>query len=101
MHVCFLLDVSSSISCFPSYSISFRLMVITQFRLRCLLSLTCVLVCKAFGWSPIDTHCSSVPLHLRNTIISHWLVSCSRLGDTILLLYICLFGVLVPLAGVS
>src|SRR3954465_9729483 len=28
------------------------------------------------------------------------LVSCSHLGDTILLLYICLFGLLVTLAGV-
>src|SRR3954469_14277408 len=33
-----------------------------------LLSLTCVLVCEAFGRSPIDAYSVSVPLYLRDTI---------------------------------
>src|SRR3954468_13573559 len=46
----------------------FWFIAITQFRLRCLLSLTCVLVCKAFGRSPIDAYSMSVRCYLRYKI---------------------------------
>lgn len=82
---------------FPSFTTIFFHDAIVQLRLRFLLFLTCVLVCKAL-WRlfPVEAR-SRVPLYLRDTI---FILSLIRVLTRILYHYICISGCYVSLAGV-